>query len=201
MTRNDKIEMGTAVIFTDKYGDERLGIIVHVDTKDYQLIELSYGNRWSDGHRISTNDLMYGITIKKVEADNGIKILSVLSRGNTKYAIERSSGFCSVTNPPKPKKPQLLSVKNFISKLKGKIFTVAFRKVDGSARVMNCRTGVSKYVKGTGNNVKTPGLITVFELSSNDYRSFYADRVLWIKTNGINYVCHNGKVIELEPVK
>ena len=32
----------------------------------------------------------------------------------------------------------------------GKIFTACFTKKDGSERVMNCRTGVKKYVTGRG---------------------------------------------------
>jgi hypothetical protein len=38
--------------------------------------------------------------------------------------------------------------------LNGQFFTVEFIKKDGTLRVMNCRTGVKKYLSNTGKNIK-----------------------------------------------
>ena len=38
--------------------------------------------------------------------------------------------------------------------LNGQFFTIEFIKKDGTLRVMNCRTGVKKYLSNTGKNIK-----------------------------------------------
>jgi hypothetical protein len=63
------------------------------------------------------------------------------------------------------------------------IFTVLFRKLDGSLRLMNCRR-----------DMRAPGIrrrpsastINVFDLHVNDYRSFRIDRVVEIRGFGLN---------------
>ena len=54
----------------------------------------------------------------------------------------------------------------------GLIFTVVFKKKDGSLRKMNCRTGVAKGLKGKGHafSPKDFDLITVFDVKAKQYR-------------------------------
>ena len=68
----------------------------------------------------------------------------------------------------------------------GKIFTAHFVKKDGSARKMNCRTGVSKYVTGVGLKFdpKSKGLLGVFDLQSKGYRFISLDKVFKLTISG-----------------
>lgn len=54
----------------------------------------------------------------------------------------------------------------------GRIFSVEFIKQNGEFRTMNCRTGVRKYVKGTGLKFVPldRNLLSVFDLKKKEYR-------------------------------
>lgn len=74
------------------------------------------------------------------------------------------------------------TILNYIEKQKGKFFTVEFIKKDGTLRRMNCRTGVKKYLKNNGKQIKiTPandnGILRVFEVSKSQYRSINIDTI------------------------
>ena len=58
-------------------------------------------------------------------------------------------------------------------------FTVEFTKKDGTHRVMNCRMGVRKHLKGGDLNYNPveKGLLTVFDMQKNAYRCVPLDRV------------------------
>lgn len=75
-------------------------------------------------------------------------------------------------------------IDDFLTKVGEKFFVVCFLKKDGTHRRMNCRTGVAKFVKGTGH--PTPDhLIGVWEQASGTgadaYRSVDRGRVLYLK--------------------
>lgn len=63
----------------------------------------------------------------------------------------------------------------------GKIVTVTFIKKDGSIRVMNCRLGVTKYLKGGTSTLDPEKFITVYDLQSKGYRAIAKDQILAIK--------------------
>ena len=65
-----------------------------------------------------------------------------------------------------------LQAKEAIYKLGGNFFTVTFIKKDGSLRVMNCRKGVKKGVKGVGLafNPADYDLMPVFDMQNDGYR-------------------------------
>ena len=71
----------------------------------------------------------------------------------------------------------------------GKIFTACFTKKDGSERVMNCRTKVSKGVTGKGMayNPKELGYLVVFDLKCNDFRMINLNTLKWVKAGGKVY--------------
>lgn len=54
----------------------------------------------------------------------------------------------------------------------GQIFTAEFIKKDGTVRIMNCRTGVKKHLRGgrLAFNPKDYGLLPVFDLKKKGYR-------------------------------
>jgi hypothetical protein len=75
---------------------------------------------------------------------------------------------------------------NFIDRIlnsNGKIFTVTFTKKDGSLRVMNCRLGVTKYLKGGISTLNPDKFITVYDLQSEGYRAINKDAIL--NVNGV----------------
>lgn len=63
----------------------------------------------------------------------------------------------------------------------GKIVTVTFTKKDGSIRIMNCRIGVTKHLKGGASTLDPAKFITVYDLKSEGYRAIAKDSILAIK--------------------
>jgi len=79
-------------------------------------------------------------------------------------------------------------VERIINNTRGKVFSLQFTKKDGSQRVMNCRLGVSKGVKGTGyqisNNIPVK---RVYDMNAKGFRSINLSTILWIKAGGLKY--------------
>lgn len=71
----------------------------------------------------------------------------------------------------------------------GKIFSANFTKADGSERVMSCRVGVQKNLKGVGlkyDRRKAHNII-VWDMNANGYRTIKTDRLNWIQIEGDKY--------------
>lgn len=70
----------------------------------------------------------------------------------------------------------------------GKLFSVTFRKLDGSERKMVANLNVRKYLKGGKllYNPKSRNNIIVFSMNDMDYRTVNIDRLLKVKANGIS---------------
>lgn len=87
---------------------------------------------------------------------------------------------------------ELLNKETLVEFLGNKIFTATFRKNDGSLRVMNCRLGVKKHLKGGQKNYKDEDFnyLTVFDLNKKGYRV--------INLNTLEQIKANGKVINLK---
>jgi len=69
----------------------------------------------------------------------------------------------------------------------GKIFTVTFvKRSTGETRVMNCRKGVKKYLRG-GELKYDPskkGLVSVFDMQAQGYRTISLEGITKISMNG-----------------
>lgn len=63
----------------------------------------------------------------------------------------------------------------------GKIFTVTFIKKDKSIRVITGRLGVKKYLKGGESKLDANKYITVFEMSTKQYRAINKSTILSVK--------------------
>lgn len=63
----------------------------------------------------------------------------------------------------------------------GKFLTVTFKKKDGTIRVMNCRLGVTKHLKGGSSTLDPDKYITVYDMQSKGYRAIAKDSILDIK--------------------
>lgn len=79
-----------------------------------------------------------------------------------------------------------------IENLNGQFFTVEFIKKDGTLRKMNCRTGVKKYLSNNGKTIKITrpidnGILRVFDVKKDTYRSINLDTVKKINLNKASY--------------
>lgn len=73
---------------------------------------------------------------------------------------------------------------NFVERIlssNGKIFSVEFIKKDGSVRLMNCRLGVTKHLKGGSSTLNPEKFITVYDLQSEGYRAVNVDTIITLK--------------------
>ena len=85
---------------------------------------------------------------------------------------------------------------NLLSSTRGKIFTAAFNKKDGSYREMNARTGVGRHrrtkdKKSFAHSENNP-YFSVFDLQKGQYRVINLETLYWIKFGGIKYVVCDG---------
>lgn len=78
-----------------------------------------------------------------------------------------------------------MTVKEKIRSLGGKFFSVEFIKRDGKTRVMLCKVGVTKYLKG-GKRTAGDDVQVVFDMHKMQYRSFRYDSVIKINKQWIN---------------
>lgn len=80
-----------------------------------------------------------------------------------------------------------MNINDFVKATNGKIFAIKFiKRSDGAERKMICRTGVKKHLKG-GELAYDPvskGLITVFDMTVNGYRSIPIEGVFSILIDG-----------------
>lgn len=73
----------------------------------------------------------------------------------------------------------------------GGFANVTFRKrTTGEVRVMNCRLGVTKHLKGgvKAFDDQEKNLITVYDMEKKGYRSINCDDIIEVKANGHVYV-------------
>lgn len=72
---------------------------------------------------------------------------------------------------------------------KGKIMTLVFKKKDGSIRMINTRTGVTKNIKGTGlaYDPDKYGYVILWDLRKGNYRTVNINTVTLLKSAGKTY--------------
>lgn len=59
--------------------------------------------------------------------------------------------------------------------------TVTFLKKDGTIRKMNCRMGVTKYLKGGESKLNAEQYVTVFDVTKSAYRAINRETILEVK--------------------
>jgi hypothetical protein len=74
-------------------------------------------------------------------------------------------------------------VRDFVGSTK--IFSVKFIKKDGSERLMNCRRGVKKDLKGVGlgYNAIEKNLLSVYDIVKKDYRMINISTIKELRAN------------------
>lgn len=75
--------------------------------------------------------------------------------------------------------------KNLVENTKGKIFTVVFRKKDGTMREMNARLGVTKHLRSETPKASTTShidkYVTVYDMKSEGYRNINLETLVKFK--------------------
>lgn len=78
----------------------------------------------------------------------------------------------------------------FIRETEGKFFSVEFiKRTTGEKRIMNCRTGVKRYLvgengKGASYNFQEKMLISVYDVEKSGYRSIPIEGITKITVDG-----------------
>ena len=74
-------------------------------------------------------------------------------------------------------------------KRSGRFFSIEFIKADSTVRIMNCRTGVKKYLHGGTLKYRPAekGLLTVWDRNKKDNRNANFNIVRWLRFGGIQY--------------
>ena len=78
-----------------------------------------------------------------------------------------------------------MQIADFIASSKGKFITVSFIKKDGTARVLNGRTGVTKYLKGGVSTVNTDKYLVVYDNVAQGYRCVNKDTIVSVTCEGL----------------
>ena len=66
----------------------------------------------------------------------------------------------------------------------GKIVSVTFTKADGTLRVMTCRLGVTKHLKGGESTLDGGKYLTVFDMAKKAYRAINKDTIQSVRLSG-----------------
>ena len=68
----------------------------------------------------------------------------------------------------------------------GKLFSVTFKKKDGSLRTMTARLGVRKYLTGGGSkfDAEPRGMVRVFSIGDMGYRTVTTENIVKLKAYG-----------------
>jgi len=70
--------------------------------------------------------------------------------------------------------------------VQGKFFTAKFVKSNGKFRVMNCRFGVTKYLKGGLDHNDRTKYLTVYDIQEKGYRNIPVQRLIEINCGNLS---------------
>lgn len=76
-------------------------------------------------------------------------------------------------------------IQSVLKATQGKFFTVVFVKKDGTTRVMNCRLGVTKHLKGGVSTLNPSEFLTVYDMQAEGYRAINLSTIVSITCGGI----------------
>ena len=78
-----------------------------------------------------------------------------------------------------------MHIADFIAKSNGKFVSVTFIKKDGTSRVLNGRTGVTKHLKGGASTVNTDQYMVVYDTVAQGYRCVNKDTIVSVTCEGL----------------
>lgn len=73
---------------------------------------------------------------------------------------------------------------DIVSKSSGKFVTVSFYKKNGELRVMNCRLGVTKYLKGGQCTLDKEKFLIVYDMIKKGYRAIDKETIQSVTIQG-----------------
>lgn len=73
---------------------------------------------------------------------------------------------------------------DIVAQSKGKFLTVVFYKKDNSIRSMNCRLGVTKYLKGGQSTLDKDKFIIVYDMVKKGYRAIDKESIISVTVGG-----------------
>lgn len=85
---------------------------------------------------------------------------------------------------------ETITPQDIIKRTKGKFFTVEFvKRTTGELRKMNCRTGVSKGVKGVGKlyDPEEKGVVVVWDTQKKAFRSISIEGIISVTSSGVQW--------------
>lgn len=80
-----------------------------------------------------------------------------------------------------------MKLDQIVEDTQGTFATVTFTKKDGSVRVMNCRLGVTKHLKGGECTLDREKFLIVYDMQSKGYRSINRSTIISVKAKGHIY--------------
>lgn len=69
----------------------------------------------------------------------------------------------------------------------GRFLTVEFTKKDGSIRNLNCRLGVTKFLRGGECTLDRSKFVIVYDMQKHDYRAVNRETILSVKIDGVKF--------------
>lgn len=86
-----------------------------------------------------------------------------------------------------------MKISNFIAESKGKFITINFIKKDGTARKLNGRIGVTKYLKNGTATVNLDKYLIVYDTLNAGYRSVNKSTIVSVTCEGLTI--HNNAMV------
>lgn len=78
-----------------------------------------------------------------------------------------------------------MKIADFIAQSKGKFITVSFIKKDGTARKLNGRIGVTKYIKNGKATVNLDKYLIIYDTVNTGYRCVNKDTIVSVTCEGL----------------
>jgi hypothetical protein len=78
----------------------------------------------------------------------------------------------------------MTNLADIVTRSKGKFITVVFYKKDSSIRTMNCRLGVTKYLKGGDSTLDKDKFIIVYDMVKKGYRAIDKEAIVSVSVDG-----------------
>ena len=76
-------------------------------------------------------------------------------------------------------------INTLMNRLNGQFFSVTFTKKDGTLRKLNCRTGVTKYLKGGVRTTSPSDYLIVYSIKDKGYRNVSIKDIKEIISGGV----------------
>lgn len=146
--------------------------------------------KWHDWLNKNDGEVSDGVYIDSMGGDGLYRVYVTLTPIEVKAKSTKPKSIKQGTKSTTMKRITNLQAYILIKNTKGKIFSVYFKKTDGTIRHMVCRLGVKKYVTGKGMswNPELRSKLSVFDTQKNEYRMINLDSIMGLTIAGQEYL-------------